>query len=40
MKCGNGAFNAQGSRVIIITGRSSENICGGSGDTVEKGKTG
>jgi hypothetical protein len=33
MKCGNSAFNAQGSRVIIvfITGRSSENICGSSG---------
>jgi hypothetical protein len=44
MKCWNSAFNAQlGSRVIAVvscTGRSSENICSGSGGAQEQGKTG
>jgi len=38
----NSAFNAQGSRVIIVVvlSRSSENICSSSGGAQEKGKTG
>jgi hypothetical protein len=42
MKCGNSAFNAQGSRVIVVscTGRSSEIPCSSSssGGAQEKKK--
>jgi hypothetical protein len=42
MKCRYSAFNAQGSRLIIVVVqfRSSENICSSSGGAEEKGKTG
>ncbi len=42
MKCWNSAFNAQGSRVIIVVGlgRSNENICSNTEGALEKGKTG
>jgi hypothetical protein len=41
MKCWNSAFNAQGSRVIIVVGigRSNENICSNTEGALEKGKT-
>jgi hypothetical protein len=39
MKCWNSAFNAQGSRgILLATGRSSENICSTSEGTQEKRK--
>ncbi len=42
MKCWNSAFNAQGSRLIIVVVRfgASEIICSSSGGAQEKGKTG
>jgi hypothetical protein len=42
MKCWNSAFNAQGSRVIIVVvqARSSENTCSSSGGAEEIGNTG
>jgi len=41
IKCWNSAFNAQGSRVIIVVGQEgSENICRTSGGAEEEGKTG
>ncbi len=41
MKCRYSAFNAQGSRLIIVVVqfRNSENICNRSGGAEEKGKT-
>jgi hypothetical protein len=38
MTCSNSAFNAQGSRVIIV--ERSANICSSTGGAQEKGKTG
>jgi hypothetical protein len=42
MKCCNSAFNAQGSRVIIVVEqvRRSENMCSGGAGAQEKGNTG
>jgi hypothetical protein len=43
MKCWNSAFNAQGSRLIIVVvqlGVAVKNICSSSGGAQEKGKTG
>jgi len=42
MKCWKSAFNAQGSRLIIVDLEvgTSENICSNSGGAKEKGKTG
>jgi len=42
MKCWKSAFNAQGSRLIIVALQvgSSENICSNSTGAKEKGKTG
>jgi hypothetical protein len=43
MKCWESAFNAQGSRLIIVAlqvSRSSEILCSKSGGAKEKGKTG
>jgi hypothetical protein len=42
MNCGYSAFNAKGSRLIIVIVqlKSSENICSSSGGAQGKGKTG